>query len=184
MRGTTTDEGGAAELVYRTCLENKSAARHREFESHPLRPIFMTNDVQKRIAVGALIFNKKNQLLVVKPIYKDSWLVVGGMVESSESLTEALKREIKEETGLDLKIGRLICVDYGSSDNDSVNFIFECGAVENDIKIICPKNEIEEYKFVSREEALSLLGPKGVRRLTPTFNALDNNTTVYMEASK
>lgn len=24
-------------MVYRTCLENRSAARHREFESHPLR---------------------------------------------------------------------------------------------------------------------------------------------------
>ncbi len=29
--------GGVAELVYRTCLENKSPARDREFESHRLR---------------------------------------------------------------------------------------------------------------------------------------------------
>src|SRR3989338_2956355 len=32
-------KGGVAELVYRTCLENKSVARHRGFESHPLRQL-------------------------------------------------------------------------------------------------------------------------------------------------
>lgn len=39
---------------------------------------------------------------------KDLWSVPGGRVESGEYIEEALRREVKEETGLDIEIDRLI----------------------------------------------------------------------------
>ena len=141
-------------------------------------------DVQKRVAVGALIRNRKNEMLIVKPSYKDTWLLVGGMVESSESPTEALKREIEEEVNLNLEVGRLLCVDYGLEDAHSINFVFDCGIVEDATGITCPENEIEKYAFVSQEHALKLLGPKGVRRISAILDIADNKTIVYLENAR
>lgn len=51
--------------------------------------------------VGALIFNDKDQLLIVKTHkWKGNYTIPGGHVEMGEYLEDALKREIWEETGL------------------------------------------------------------------------------------
>lgn len=58
------------------------------------------------LAVDAIIFgytNNELHVLLVKQKYgmmKDAWVLVGGFVEDSESLTEAVNRELKEETGI------------------------------------------------------------------------------------
>ena len=39
----------------------------------------------------------------------DVWLYPGGHVEDTETPDEALVREVKEETGLDIEIGRASC---------------------------------------------------------------------------
>ena len=52
---------------------------------------------------GKLLLLKRN----VEP-FKGCWHVVGGHVEEDESLKEALKREFKEETGLDVTVGGVI----------------------------------------------------------------------------
>ena len=40
--------------------------------------------------------------------FKGFWHVVGGQVEENETLKEALKREFKEETNLDVEVGKII----------------------------------------------------------------------------
>jgi len=67
---------------------------------------------KKRAAVGALIFNHSDQLLIVKPNYRDRWLIPGGVVEENESPRAGCAREIKEELSLDLVVNDLVCVDY------------------------------------------------------------------------
>ena len=52
---------------------------------------------------GKLLLLKRN----VEP-FKGCWHVVGGHVEEDESLKAALKREFKEETGLDVTVGGVI----------------------------------------------------------------------------
>ena len=52
---------------------------------------------------GKLLLLKRN----VEP-FKGCWHVVGGHVEDDESLKAALKREFKEETGLDVTVGGVI----------------------------------------------------------------------------
>lgn len=57
------------------------------------------------IAVGGII-QKKNQVLLVKrniDPHKGYWQFPAGFVEYGEHIEDSLSREIKEETGLDLK---------------------------------------------------------------------------------
>jgi len=62
-------------------------------------------------AVAALVPNQDDQLLLVKRAVepaKGKWCLPGGFIEIDESIEEAVLRELKEETGIEGKIGRLV----------------------------------------------------------------------------
>ena len=56
----------------------------------------------RRLAAGALIRNERGEMLLVKPNYKDGWILPGGTVEAGEAPKPGCEREIVEELGLDL----------------------------------------------------------------------------------
>jgi len=58
-----------------------------------------------RVAVGGVIFKDENVLLVKRsnPPAKDMWAIPGGKILPGETMHEALQREIREETGLEIK---------------------------------------------------------------------------------
>lgn len=61
--------------------------------------------------VGAVVLDDAGRLLVVRrrnPPSVGSWSVPGGRVEPGESGPEAVTREVREETGLDVTVGRLL----------------------------------------------------------------------------
>ena len=59
---------------------------------------------------GAFLFSKDNKLLLGRSIrggvYPDCWIVPGGGVEPDETNLDTLKRETKEETGIDIELDR------------------------------------------------------------------------------
>ena len=56
---------------------------------------------------GCIIFDKRGRLLLQKRSDCDKWGFLGGMVEYGESVEETAVREVKEESGLDVKIASL-----------------------------------------------------------------------------
>jgi len=65
------------------------------------------------IGVGGIVFNAHKQVLMIKrnqPPAAGLWSVPGGKLEAGESLTEACRREIKEETGLDAEVKNIVAV--------------------------------------------------------------------------
>jgi hypothetical protein len=47
----------------------------------------------KRMASGCLFLNKAGELLIVKPVYRDDWLLPGGSLEKDESPAQGCARE-------------------------------------------------------------------------------------------
>ena len=50
------------------------------------------------------------RILLVRRADNGCWAVPGGYMEPGESMTEACAREVREETGLEVQVGRLISV--------------------------------------------------------------------------
>src|SRR5664279_5664913 len=83
-------------------------------------------------SAGALVWDRKGRLLILKPTYKSGWTIPGGVVEADgETPWEACRREAREECGLDLRHGRLACVDFlrpRASRPGGMRFLFGCAA--------------------------------------------------------
>lgn len=62
-----------------------------------------------KFSACALIFNEEGKVLAVsRKDNKNDWGLPGGKVDEGETIKEALIREVKEETGLDIKIDEFI----------------------------------------------------------------------------
>jgi ADP-ribose pyrophosphatase YjhB (NUDIX family) len=60
--------------------------------------------------VRVIILDDENRVLMVKQYHenREFWLVPGGAIEAGETSIIAAEREVREETGLEVMIGRLI----------------------------------------------------------------------------
>ena len=63
-----------------------------------------------RPTVSAVIFDRKGRLLLQQRSDGGQWGLPGGKMEIGESATQAVVREVKEETGLEVRTRRLIGV--------------------------------------------------------------------------
>src|SRR3990172_4331960 len=60
--------------------------------------------------VGALIFNPKGEIFLMKSYkWRGKYVIPGGHIELGETIEETVKREVKEETGLDVYDVGFIC---------------------------------------------------------------------------
>lgn len=123
-----------------------------------------------RVAAGVLFKDRLGRVLLVKPTYKHGWDVPGGYVEPGESPLQAAEREVHEELGLSLPIGRLLVVDWAPhpDEGDKLLFIFDGGEIEHGE--IRPRDlqasEIAETKFASIDELSDLLPARLLARVT------------------
>lgn len=61
------------------------------------------------IAGAGVVINDKDEVLMVKT-YNAGWVFPGGQVEVGENVIDAVKREIMEETGIDVDVGEVFCI--------------------------------------------------------------------------
>jgi ADP-ribose pyrophosphatase YjhB (NUDIX family) len=115
------------------------------------------------------VWDRKGRLLILKPTYKSGWTIPGGVVEADgETPWEACRRETREECGLNLRHGRLVCVDFlrpRPGRPGGMRFLFDCGMLDEPALagIVLQKEEISEYRLARVDRALRMLsGP--VRR--------------------
>ncbi len=109
------------------------------------------------ITVGALIFNNEGRLLIVK---SDKWngqyCIPGGHIEFGETIIEAVKREVKEETNLDIDNIRFHmieeCIFSKNFHDPEKHFVFldySCKAKNTDVIL---NEEAQEFIWVSLDD--------------------------------
>jgi len=145
------------------------------------------NFSKKRIAAGAVILNR-GKILLVKATYKDHWSFSGGIIKELESPAEGLKREVKEELGLRIKVGKPLIIEYlkrpkENRIEESIQMLFLCklgkGEKLSNIKFV--DGEIEEYKFVLPKMVPKMISKWGAKRWESVMEALKKNKIMYLE---
>ena len=63
-----------------------------------------------KVDVRGFVLNEKDQILLAKESVDSKWTIPGGWADIGNTPTEVAIREIKEETGLDAKIVRLLAI--------------------------------------------------------------------------
>lgn len=142
------------------------------------RPGIASRLARKRVAGGAVVRDGADRILFVEPIYKPYLEIPGGLADANESPLAACHREVREEIGVALAIGRLLVVDWVPEHGvwgDGLMFIFDGGYL-NEAQIVSinlPADELTAFKFLSLDEALPLLKPSMARRLHLACDSLD-----------
>jgi nucleoside triphosphatase len=110
--------------------------------------------------VGALIFNAEGKLFLMNSHkWKGKWVVPGGHIELGERMEDALRREVKEETNLDIYDIEFICFQefiYDERFWKPSHFIFFDYACRTDATEVKLNEEAQEYVWVNLDEALAL----------------------------
>lgn len=140
----------------------------------------------KRMGAAVLIMDPTGRALLVEPSYKDYWELPGGAVDRDEPPYDAAVRELKEELGLSIPVGRLLVVDWvppRGSRTEGVMFVFAGGQLDPDreAEIQLPPDELKSWAWCSRDEAAARLSPLLARRAAAALDALAEGTTLYLQ---
>jgi nucleoside triphosphatase len=102
--------------------------------------------------VGAVIFNTEGKILLCKSHkWENKYVIPGGHIELGESMEDALKREVFEETGLSIYDIKLISLKesiYSHKFHKKKHFIFIDYMCNTDSSDVILNDEAEEYKWV------------------------------------
>ncbi|SES88296.1 NUDIX domain-containing protein [Paenibacillus sp. NFR01] len=73
------------------------------------------------VAVFGIVENEKEEVLLLKHRGRNVWMFPGGQVETGENLIEALLRETKEESSMEIEVGKLFSVSSNTSTYEGYN---------------------------------------------------------------
>jgi nucleoside triphosphatase len=111
--------------------------------------------------VGALIVNSEGKILLAKSHkWFDKYTLPGGHIEVGESMAEAVKREVKEEVGLDIEVEDMLLIQeaiYAPEFYKKKHFIFidfECTTKNDHVKL--DQDELQDYTWVYPGAAYNL----------------------------
>ncbi len=111
--------------------------------------------------VGALIVNPEGKILLAKSHkWFDKYTLPGGHIEVGETMKEAVKREVKEEVGLDVEVVEFLLMQEAIFANEFwkkkhfIFFDFLCRVGDQLVKL--DNNELQDYTWVYPGSAFNL----------------------------
>jgi len=112
--------------------------------------------------VGALIFNARNEVLLIRTHkWSDKWGIPGGKIKRGEKAVAALRRELREETGLNITDIRFVLVQDCISSKEfyrDAHFVllnYTCRAMARNPQVVL-NEEAQAYQWLPLVQARKL----------------------------
>lgn len=138
------------------------------------------------VAVGGITEDKDGNILLVKT-YNSGWVFPGGQVEEGENLMDALVREIKEESGIDVEVSYLIGIYSNTRKRKGYNGVkviptkvmmdYVCKPVGGEL---CTSDETSEVCWVPKDKVLDMIVTPAIRERFQAYLNFNGNVN-YME---
>lgn len=147
---------------------------------------YVASLARKRMGAAALFRDEAGQLLLVDPVYRDTWGLPGGAVEAEESPQAACRREVAEELGLDRPTGRILAVDWVPSRPElpeGLIVIYDGGTLtSSEISTIqVPADELASFAFVPAGQVAQRVTLLLARQISASLAALANGAVASLE---
>jgi 8-oxo-dGTP pyrophosphatase MutT (NUDIX family) len=124
-----------------------------------------------KITQKAILFGPDDRILLTRR--GDRWRPAGGRFEFGETLVASLRRELREELGVDVRVGPPVEAIYGGwadseTGNPMVTLLYRCETDERDVTL---NDEHDDYEWVDVETAATRLDERVSRLSTAVRRA-------------
>lgn len=114
------------------------------------------------VSVAGIVVRDDGRVLVIKRDDNGNWEAPGGVLELDESFEAGVRREVLEETGLEVTVERLTGV-YKNLTHGIVALVYRCRPAVGEPRAT---EEAREIRWMTKEEVQSAMVPAfGVRVL-------------------
>lgn len=124
------------------------------------------NEKKIKVATGVVLYNSEGKVFLARgKKWNDKWAVPGGGVDHGESIDACIRREVKEETGLDIcevqYVGAVESI-FPEGFHTPMHFIFfdYLARVCDDHQEVILNEEFDEYGWFAPEEAKDIVWNK------------------------
>lgn len=119
------------------------------------------------VSVAAVITDDHGRALVIQRADNGHWEPPGGVLELGETIEDGLRREVREETGLDIEVGPLTGI-YKNMTRGIIALVFLTRITGGDLHIT---DEARDFRWVSKTEIPVVAEEAHAVRLTDGFRA-------------
>jgi len=140
------------------------------------------------VAVDGIAENENNEILLVKQRNGQYWTLPGGQVENGENLENALIREFKEESGIDISVGKLICISSNVGTHEGHNgyetvptkviFSFICEFKGGELRT---SDETIETRWVPKDKIFDYISLPAFRKRFEAYLNFNGKDIQYLE---
>ncbi|MDQ3688979.1 MAG: NUDIX domain-containing protein [Chloroflexota bacterium] len=140
----------------------------------------------KRIGAGLICRDAEDRVLLVQPTYKPTWEIPGGVVEAGESPAATVAREVREELGITLAVGRLLVIDWlpvRPPKTEGLMMQFDGGVLDDAVTrhFQLPADELRDWRFFAADELDDVLPDFMARRTRRALELAAVGQSAYLE---
>lgn len=135
-------------------------------------------------ASGVIITNESGEVLMVASPYRPDLVLPGGIVEPNESPAATAEREVREETGLIVRVSRLLVVEHlpaGTDRPSALRFVFDGPSVSGNTVLHAQDDEVSQLLWLPQAEAVARHAGRGRRRLALALQARAHDSGLYLD---
>lgn len=125
-------------------------------------------DAQRHsVSVAGIVIDSDGRALLVQRRDNQRWEPPGGVLELGESIHDGLRREVQEETGLDVEPVGLTGV-YKNMSKGIVALVFQCVATGGTLR---PSDETQAFQWASEGQVQELMTEAYAVRVTDAMHS-------------